>query len=111
MIANGRAGRAHPIRPCLPSRSIQRCRSHGGDCLDDRLPDGRVAILLALDEALERFTAIEPAKAELLKLHAFGGLSLAAAAEVLGISPTTADRWWAYARAWLRTEISEEKDP
>jgi RNA polymerase sigma factor (TIGR02999 family) len=65
--------------------------------------------LLAMDEALERFAAIEPAKAELLKLHAFGGFSLAASAEVLGISPTTADRWWAYARAWLRTEIAEEK--
>ena len=51
--------------------------------------------LLAMDEALERFAAIEPAKAELLKLHAFGGFSLAASAEVLGISPTTADRWWA----------------
>jgi RNA polymerase sigma factor (TIGR02999 family) len=67
--------------------------------------------LLALDEALERFAAIEPAKAQLLKLHSFGGLSLAAAAEVLGISATTADRWWAYARAWLRAEISEEKEP
>jgi RNA polymerase sigma factor (TIGR02999 family) len=67
--------------------------------------------LLALDEALERVAAIEPAKAQLLKLHSFGGLSLAAAAEVLGISPTTADRWWAYARAWLRAEISEENEP
>jgi RNA polymerase sigma factor (TIGR02999 family) len=67
--------------------------------------------LIAMDEALERFAAIEPAKAELVKLHAFGGFSLAAAAEVLDISATTADRWWAYARAWLRTEISEEKDP
>ena len=64
-----------------------------------------------MDEALGRFAAIEPAKTELVKLHAFGGLSLDAAAEVLGISPTTADRWWAYARAWLRTEISGEKDP
>ncbi len=79
-----------------------------GDALESPQRDER---LLAMDEALERFAAIEPAKAELLKLHAFGGLGLAAAAEVLGISPTTADRWWAYARAWLRTEISEEKDP
>jgi DNA-directed RNA polymerase specialized sigma24 family protein len=61
--------------------------------------------------ALERFATIEPAKAELLKLHSFGGLSLAAAAEVLGISPTTADRWSAYAQAWLRTKISEETNP
>ena len=78
-----------------------------GDALEAPRRDER---LLALDEALERFAAIEPAKAELLKLHSFGGLSLAAAAELLGISPTTADRWWAYARAWLRTEISEEKE-
>ena len=78
-----------------------------GDALEAPRRDDR---LLALDEALERFAAIEPAKAELLKLHSFGGLSLAVAAEVLGISPTTADRWWAYARAWLRTEISEEND-
>jgi RNA polymerase sigma factor (TIGR02999 family) len=79
-----------------------------GDALEAPRRDER---LLAMDEALGRFAAIEPAKAELLKLHAFGGLSLAAAAEVLGISPTTADRWWAYARAWLRTEISEENEP
>ena len=65
-----------------------------GDALETPQRDER---LLAMDEALERFAAIEPAKAELLKLHAFGGFSLAAAAEVLGISPTTADRWWAYA--------------
>ena len=78
-----------------------------GDAVEVPRRDDR---LLALDEALERFTAIEPAKAELLKLHSFGGLSLASAAEVLGISPTTADRWWAYARAWLRTEISGEND-
>jgi RNA polymerase sigma factor (TIGR02999 family) len=64
--------------------------------------------LLALDEALERFAAIEPHKAELLKLRSFAGLSLDQAAGVLGISPSTADRWWAYARAWLRLEISGE---
>ncbi|HEV3117970.1 MAG TPA: ECF-type sigma factor [Gemmataceae bacterium] len=65
--------------------------------------------LLALDEALERFAVLEPEKAELLKLRSFAGLSLDAAASLLGISPSTADRWWAYARAWLRVEIGEEK--
>src|SRR5262249_21466392 len=60
--------------------------------------------LIALDEALERFTAIEPEKAELLKLRSFAGMTLDEAALVLGISTTTADRWWAYARAWLRVE-------
>jgi hypothetical protein len=59
-----------------------------GDALEAPRRDER---LLALDEALGHFAAIEPTKAELLKLHAFG-LSLAASAEVMGISPTTADR-------------------
>jgi len=65
--------------------------------------------LLALDAALDRFAATEPLKAELLKLRSFGGLNLDEAAATLGISPSTADRWWAYARAWLRVEISGEK--
>jgi len=64
--------------------------------------------LLALNEALDRFAAIEPAKSQLVKLLWFGGLTLDAAAELLDISPSTADRWWAYARAWLRAEIAEE---
>jgi RNA polymerase sigma factor (TIGR02999 family) len=65
--------------------------------------------LLALNEALECFAEIEPDKAELVKLRWFGGLSLDTAAELLDIAPSTADRWWAYARAWLRAEIDEEK--
>jgi RNA polymerase sigma factor (TIGR02999 family) len=67
--------------------------------------------LLALDEALERFAVIEPQKAELVKLRCFAGLSRDAAAAMLGISSATADRWWAYARAWLRVEITGEKSP
>ena len=67
--------------------------------------------LMALDEALSRLAALEPDKAELVKLRAFAGLTLDAAAAVLGISPATADRWWAYARAWLRLEISGENPP
>jgi RNA polymerase sigma factor (TIGR02999 family) len=62
--------------------------------------------LLALDDALTRFAALQPAKAELVKLHWFAGMSLDEAAAVLGIAPATADRWWAYARAWLRVEAS-----
>ncbi|HEY1377708.1 MAG TPA: ECF-type sigma factor [Gemmataceae bacterium] len=76
------------------------------DALPAPEPDDQ---LLALDETLERFARLEPAKAELVKLRAFAGLSADAAAEVLGISPTTADRWWAYARAWLRVEMTGEK--
>jgi RNA polymerase sigma factor (TIGR02999 family) len=64
--------------------------------------------LLALDEALERISAVAPDKAALVKLRSFAGMSLENAAALLGIAPATADRWWAYARAWLRAEISGE---
>jgi RNA polymerase sigma factor (TIGR02999 family) len=71
--------------------------------------------LVALDEALTRFAALEPAKAELVKLRFFAGLSAAESANVLGISIATADRWWAYARTWLYSELRdgdvEEKSP
>src|SRR5262249_28150769 len=65
---------------------------------------------LALNEALERFAVLEPVKAELVKLRCFAGMSLDTAAQVLGISASTADRWWAFARAWLRVEIGEKSD-
>ena len=61
--------------------------------------------LLALDKALERLAAEDPVKAKLVELRYFAGLTGDQAAEVLGISPTTADRHWAYARAWLRAEV------
>jgi RNA polymerase sigma factor (TIGR02999 family) len=64
--------------------------------------------LLALDEALIRLAAQDPLKAKLVELRYFAGLTLDQSAEVLGISPTTADRHWAYARAWLRAEIGDE---
>jgi RNA polymerase sigma factor (TIGR02999 family) len=63
--------------------------------------------LLALDEALGRFAALEPAKAELVKLRYFGGLSLEEAAACLGISPATAKRHWAIGRAWLFAALSD----
>ena len=62
--------------------------------------------LLAVDEALERFAAEEPQKAELVKLRYFVGFTMEEAAEVLGISVPTAKRWWTYARAWLFREIA-----
>jgi RNA polymerase sigma factor (TIGR02999 family) len=61
--------------------------------------------LLALDEALKKLAATDPAKARLVELRYFAGLTGEQAAEVLGISPTTADRHWAYARAWLQAEV------
>jgi RNA polymerase sigma factor (TIGR02999 family) len=57
--------------------------------------------LLSLHEALEQFAAHDPVKAKLVELRFFGGLTLAQAAECLDISPSTADRAWRYARAWL----------
>src|SRR5262249_12620841 len=62
--------------------------------------------LLALDEALEALAREDPAGAELVRLRAFAGLTLAEAAEVLGIGRRTADRYWAYARAWLCDALS-----
>jgi RNA polymerase sigma factor (TIGR02999 family) len=61
--------------------------------------------LLALDEALHKLAATDPVKARLVELRYFAGLSGDQAAQVLGISPTTADRHWAYARAWLQAEV------
>lgn len=61
--------------------------------------------LLALNEALDRFATLEPQQAQLVNLRYFVGLKIEEAAEVLGISPATAKRWWAYARAWLFHEI------
>jgi DNA-directed RNA polymerase specialized sigma24 family protein len=61
--------------------------------------------VLALDEALEKLAAADPPVAELVKLRYFGGLTVQQEAEVLGVSPRTADAYWAYARAWLLTEL------
>jgi RNA polymerase sigma factor (TIGR02999 family) len=61
--------------------------------------------LVALDEALEKLAATDPLKARLVELRYFAGLTGAQAAEVLGIPPAAADRSWAFARAWLQTEV------
>ena len=61
--------------------------------------------VLALSEALDRLAAAEPRKAELVTLRFFGGLSMPEAADALGVSLPTAERWWAFARSWLYTEL------
>ena len=61
--------------------------------------------LLALDEALTHLAALDARKAQLVELRFFAGLTNDQAAAVLGISPTTADRDWAFARAWLRDAV------
>ena len=63
--------------------------------------------LIALDEALEKLSKKDKVKADLVKLRYFAGLTSEQAAEVLGISHNTADQYWAYARVWLRLEITK----
>jgi RNA polymerase sigma factor (TIGR02999 family) len=62
-------------------------------------------VLLALDEALEKFAPIDPRKAELVKLRYYVGLNFEETAAALGIAVPTAKQWWAYARAWLIVEM------
>ena len=90
----------------------KKTQKHGGRLVRCTLEDLPLVApefgddLLALDEALEKLAKEEPVKAELVKLRHFAGLTVDQAAEVLNISPATADRYWAYARAWLHAEIS-----
>jgi RNA polymerase sigma factor (TIGR02999 family) len=66
--------------------------------------------VLALHEALEKLESLDPRKAQLVKLRFFAGLTNEQAAQVLEISTSTADNDWAYARCWLRLEISGESE-
>lgn len=81
---------------------------HGGQRQREEIdPDHQAAPvpdeeLLALNEALDLLAAKDPQKAELVKLRYFAGLSADQAADVLGISPSTADRHWTFARSWLK---------
>ena len=68
--------------------------------------NGRADELLALDEALTQLAVADPRRAELVRLRYFAGLTLEQAAELLGISRATADRHWAFARAWLYDAMS-----
>ncbi|HYH64623.1 MAG TPA: ECF-type sigma factor [Urbifossiella sp.] len=62
--------------------------------------------LVALDAALDRLAAAEPEKAEVVKLRYFAGLTIDETAAALGISAATANRYWAYSRAWLYGEMA-----
>lgn len=68
---------------------------------------GRCVDVLEIDEALRKLESQDPRKAELVRLRFFAGLTLAEAAVALGISASTADNDWAYARAWLKVEMAE----
>ncbi|MFL5327278.1 MAG: ECF-type sigma factor [Gemmataceae bacterium] len=63
--------------------------------------------LLAVNEALDRFAVEEPAKAELVKLRFFAGLTMPEVSTALDISLATAERWWAYSRAWLYAALAD----
>jgi RNA polymerase sigma factor (TIGR02999 family) len=71
---------------------------------DMPMADPKVDVL-ALDAALEKLAAIKPDHAKLVELRYFVGLSVDEAAATLSISPSTADRMWRYARAWLEVEL------
>ena len=113
------AGRAHFFgaaaeamrRILIDNARRKRAERHGGarqrvDILEIDLaapaPDDE---LLAVNDALERLAALDKPKAELVKLRYFAGLTIEEAAGALGISVATANRWWAYARAWLFDQI------
>lgn len=111
------AAAAEAIRRILVEQARRRqAMKRGGNGNRQELdPDRFVAPapddeLLALHEALDRFAEAHPEKVELVKLRYFAGLKADQAAEALGISPSTADRHWAYARAWLRRAMSSAGD-
>jgi RNA polymerase sigma factor (TIGR02999 family) len=107
------AAAAEAMRRILVENARRKGRlKRGGGRVRQELDEENLAALeadeelLALDEALAKLAAKDARKAELVKLRYFAGLSLDQVAQVLGISPTTADRYWAYARAWLHQEIT-----
>jgi RNA polymerase sigma factor (TIGR02999 family) len=108
------AAAAEAMRRILVDQARKKMsRKRGGGL--ERLPLEEVDIavpqpavdLLAINDALEKFESIDKAAANLVKLRYYAGLTLPQAAEALGISSSTADRQWAYARAWLHAELRE----
>jgi RNA polymerase sigma factor (TIGR02999 family) len=91
----------------------KRADKRGGDMkrveLKDVLANGLATNVVDLDEALIKLTAVDPQAAELVQLRYFSGLTIPQAAEALDIAPRSADRLWAFARAWLFRELSQEK--
>jgi RNA polymerase sigma factor (TIGR02999 family) len=92
----------------------KRTQKHGGGLVRHAIDDIQFATpepdrdLVALDEALTKLAERDKLKADLVQLRYFAGLTLEQAAAILEISPATADRYWAYARAWLHQEITRD---
>jgi len=93
----------------------KRTGRHGGGHHRTDMPEIASAVMetddkvLAVNEALETFAALDPQKAELVKLRYFVGMTIEQAAEAIGISERTAKRHWAFARAWLHEAIKAQK--
>lgn len=96
-------------RILVDAARAKQTKKRGGDHRREPLVDLAAPTLdnelIALHEALDKLAAEELIKAQLVELRYFGGLTGDQAAEVLGISPSTADRHWSFARAWLQTEV------
>jgi RNA polymerase sigma factor (TIGR02999 family) len=110
------AAAAEAMRRILIDKARRRRRpKHGGGRqrveLEEAVPLAEPGEeLLALDEALQKFAQKEPAKAELVKLRFFAGLTIPEIAQALGISVATAERHWTYARVWLYAELNDPPD-
>jgi RNA polymerase sigma factor (TIGR02999 family) len=109
------AAAAEAMRRILVEKARRRARlKRGGGLQRVSLDDAQLSVheppedLLALDEALVKLAEQHPEKAQLVKLRYFAGLSIAEASEALGVSPATADRHWAFARAWLYRQIRSQ---
>ena len=111
---------AEAMRRILIDRARRRrAQRHGGEHQRveaealDQIADGGHADdqLLAVHEALDKFAAEEPQKAELVKLRYFAGFTLEEAAAVMGIPEGTAKRWWTYSRARLYRELRPDSPP
>lgn len=106
------AAAAEAMRRILVDRARRkRSRKRGGERVRVELDEANLAAaedseeVLAVDEALAGLAAADPQAAELVKLRYFAGMSIPEAAEALNLAPRSADRLWAYARAWLRRAI------
>ena len=108
------AAAAEAMRRILIEAARRKKRlKHGGHLQATDLEEVDLAIvvpsdeLVVMDEALAKFSAVDKTKADLVKLRFFAGLTIEQAADVIGISRTSAHRYWTYARAWLHREITK----
>ena len=109
------AAAAEAMRRILVEQARRKRRlKRGGGRQPLNVDDVEIAVegpsddLVALDEALSKLAEKHPDKAAVVKLRYFAGLTIREAANVLGMSVSTADRYWTYARAWLYSELAPE---